>query len=159
MKDIKLRGDNNIMLTQALFVEHGNREAPYTMKHESYGPYMSAYEVYMSSVDEYEAAIKLVKNRVHWKKLCELDWFMNGFPEKNISGLKEWRKDMALRDASTAKKVLLEQASEGNVTAAKTLLESSNKSNKAGRPKKTEPSKPTGALAVMAEIRKRGSDG
>jgi hypothetical protein len=133
-KDIKLRGGNNVMLTQALFVEFGNKHAPFTMKHESYKDYVSFYEVYMNSVDEYDAAIKLVKNIVHWKKLCSLDWFMEGFPEINISGLRAWREDMKARDASSAKRTLMEQNNEGNVNAAKALRDIAN-----GKDKKAEP--------------------
>lgn len=122
------------MLTQKLFAEW-NKEAPYTLKHESYGDYQSVYEIYMASTDEYEAALTIVGNMVHWEKLCTLDWFMNGLPERNIRGLKQWRDDMKKRDASLGKKKLLEQAEQGNVTAAKFLYEDSSKGSK-GRPEK-----------------------
>lgn len=131
---IKLRGGNNIMLTQKLFSEF-DKDAPYTMKHESYSKYKSAYEIYMESTDEYEAALSLVSNMVHWEKLCGLDWFMNGFPDKNIRGLKDWREDMKRRDASIAKKQLMSEAKLGNVSAMRLLYETSNKTT-AGRPKK-----------------------
>lgn len=145
-EDIKLRGGNNVMFTQALFVEFGNKDAPFTMKHESYKHYVSFYEVYMESVDEYDAAIKLVKNIVHWKKLCALDWFMEGFPEINISGLKHWREDMKARDASEAKRTLMAQNKEGNVNAAKALRAiAEDKQTKVIQPKeKGRPSKSEG---------------
>jgi hypothetical protein len=143
----ELRGGNNIMLTQALFVEFGNKDAPYTMKHESYKSHKSIYEIYMESTDEYEAALKIVKNMVHWEKLCELKWFMEGLPEKNIRGLRHWRDDMKRRDASLAKKQLMDEAKVGNVSAMRLLYETSNKTT-AGRPKKKPVQKTNEGSAV-----------
>jgi hypothetical protein len=134
MSKIKLRGSNNVMLTQALFSEF-DKDAPYTLKHESHGNFKSVYEIYMESTDEYEAAIKIVNNMVHWEKLCGLDWFMNGIPEKNIRGLKDWREDMKHRDASLAKRQLIEQTKTGNTTAARALYDMATKGSK-GRPEK-----------------------
>lgn len=142
------------MLTQNLFAEF-NKKAPYTLKHESYKDYQSVYEIYMSSTDEYEAAMTIVGNMVHWEKLCGLDWFMKGIPDKNIRGLQDWREDMKKRDASTAKKQLQIQAELGNVAAARFLYESTTKGGK-GRPEKKVTKTESSSVTSLFEGRKNG---
>ena len=75
----------------------------------------------MTSVDEAEASMKLVGSRAHWRKLCSLKWFIKGRPDRGLEGLEKWRLDMAARDATVAKRVLMETCLSGNVTAAKAL--------------------------------------
>lgn len=82
----------------------------------------SAYKIYMSSVDEYDAAQKLLGSMRHWRRLCGLKWFMEGIPQLGFDGIKSWRQDMEMRDKSAAKKLLKEKAEEGNVSAARALF-------------------------------------
>lgn len=104
----------------------------------------SAYQIYMHSIDEYDAAIKLVGSLQHWRKLTESKWFMEGIPKKKFDGLVKWREDMLMRDASTAKRILMNAASVNNDTAsARKLLDiamNAGKTRGPGRP--VEPEKP-----------------
>ena len=91
----------------------------YTLKEREVDGYPSAYQIYMHSSDEYEAAMKLVGSLYHWTALMEKDWFMKE--------LKEWRKHMALRDYSTAKSVVLKDAKNGDGPAARKIMDAANK--------------------------------
>lgn len=106
----------------------------------------SAYLIYMHSIDEREGALKLVGSMRHWRKLLSLKWFREGDMRFGHEGVEKWREDMAFRDRSLAKSVLLEAAKKGDIGAAKKLLDESKNqvsSNKIGRPKRgTEVSKP-----------------
>lgn len=98
---------------------------------------VSAYLIYMSSIDDFDASIKLVGTSRHWETLCNLDWFANGQERPTPTrGLSDWREDMRLRDMSKAKKLLEEAAEEGNVAAAKALYQESKNIKGPGRPKK-----------------------
>jgi len=102
----------------------------------------SAYRIFMSSVDEYEAALKIVGSLKHWRKLCECTWFMEGDKPRNFDGLIQWREDMRLRDASLAKRQLVASAKEGDASSSRKLLDISYKEGKeavVGRPKKVKP--------------------
>lgn len=92
----------------------------YTLK-ENDTDLPSAYKIYMSSADEYDAAIKILGSMRHWRRLCGLKWFMEGIPMSGFDGLKAWRKDMEMRDKSTAKKQLMISAEDGNVSAQRAL--------------------------------------
>ena len=124
-EDIDLRMTNNVMPTQALFYEFGNKEALYTLKSrdvEKDGKvYLSLYQIYMSSTDEYEAALRFVGDMGHWRKLCKLKWFTEGADQFSYEGVIQMRQDMAARDSCSAKKKLVELCNEGNVTAARAL--------------------------------------
>lgn len=124
----KLRSSNGIQYTEALFEEtfHGNvadktHKPIYSLKEFPLNNTPSAYQIYMNSVDETEAAIKLVGSLGHWRKLCSLKWFLYGRKEIGFDGILQWRQDMWERDRSAAKKVLMRLSSEGNVTAARSL--------------------------------------
>ena len=125
----KLRGSNGVQLTEALFEEtclaakrkDPNYQALYSLKEYPTTDRLSAYQIYMNSVDETEAALKLVGSLPHWRKLCSLKWFLTGREDCGFEGLLQWRQDMWDRDRSKAKKVLMDLASEGNVTAARSL--------------------------------------
>lgn len=128
---VSIRNDNNTCQTQSLFYEYGNKDAPYTLKvhdvHKNGKTYISMYSVYMTCADEYEAADRLVGSQYHWRRLCSIDWFMNGVPQFSHEGLNTWREDMRARDESKAKAVLIAAAEEGNVNAAKHLYDKSKK--------------------------------
>lgn len=136
--DVELKGGSGVQLTQGLFLEWGNPDAHYTLKNrdiEKNGKqYISMYKVYMASVDEYEAAEKLLGSQAHWKKLCNQSWFLNGELRLGHEGLQGWREDMEKRDRSSAKRKLIEAAEAGNVNAAKVLY--GPQSTKKKEPKK-----------------------
>lgn len=125
---VQLKVGRNLDATQGLFYEFpGNKDdAAYTLKNEDVEyngkQKVSAYQVYMHAIDEYDAAIKLVGSMKHWRKLCGLKWFIEGIPEHSFEGLDSWREDMRLRDESRAKKQLMDSAMSGNVAAQKVLF-------------------------------------
>ena len=113
--------------TESLFIEtiqtksKKRYEPLYSLRDYDHKGYTSAYQIYMHSVDEHDAAMKLVGSMSHWRKLLSLRWFMEGRPECQFEGIQQWRLDMAARDASTAKKVILDQCEQSNVPAARAL--------------------------------------
>jgi len=123
-----LRDTNKRYRTASLFEEmiqpetrkHGY-DPLYSLREYEHNDKPSAYQIYMHCVDEAEAALKLVGSYAHWRKLCALKWFIAGSIERGFEGLAQWRKDMAERDKTTAKRSLLLQVAEGNVTAARSL--------------------------------------
>lgn len=113
--------------TELLFAEtikpdRLDRYTPIYSLKEQDGEYPSAYKIYMSSADEYEAAMRLLGSMRHWRRLCGLQWFMNGVPTGGFDGLRSWRKDMEMRDKSKAKKQLMEAAESGVVSAQRALF-------------------------------------
>ena len=156
---VPLKVGRNADATQSLFYEFpvDKDEAPYTLKNEDIEyngkQKVSAYQVYMHSVDEYDAAIKLVGSMKHWRKLCALKWFMEGIPEHSFEGLESWRDDMRLRDESLAKRQLIEAAQAGNVAAQK-LLFGEKKQTKAPAKQASAPDKKTADVfsGIVASI-------
>lgn len=96
----------------------------------------SAYQVYMDSIDEYDAALKIMPNMKEWEKLIATSWFLDGDPNKSHQGLKTWREHMKARDASLAKKVLIKETEGGSVSAARVLLTESKVKAPVGRKSK-----------------------
>ncbi len=120
--------------TKALFFENRfqttvTEPAPYCLKsndHEFDGVvYRSMYLIYMSCDSEYEAAIKLLGNFQHWTKLKRCTWF--------LPYVEEWNAEIVLREAALAKSKLVTLTQNGNVTAARTLL-NTKKVAGAGKP-------------------------
>ena len=120
--------------TKALFFEHRfqttvTANSPYCLKandHEFKGIlYRSMYLIYMSCDSEYEAAIKLLGNFQHWTKLKRCTWFQ--------PYVEEWNAELVLREAALAKSKLVALTEAGNVTAARTLLNSKSVAG-AGKP-------------------------
>lgn len=93
----------------------------YTLRDYDWKDYPSAYLIYITSIDEREAALKLVGSMSHWRKLCSLNWFMEGRVDRQFDGLTMWRSDMADRDSLKAKKTLLSQCKMGSIPAARAL--------------------------------------
>lgn len=153
---VNLRLGNNVQATQGLFYEWGADEASYTLKNEDVikdgNHYVSMYQVYMNSIDEYDAALKIVGSMQHWRKLCNLEWFREGIPQFSFDGLEQWRKDMEARDKMKAKKLLIESAENGNVTAQKALY-GPESSKSPGRKKKPE-DKEQHSINPVAELAK-----
>ena len=85
-------------------------------------------EEYIKCSSEYEAAVKLVGSWDHWEYLCNCKWF------------KPWRdkfeKERKLRQEAIAQAVLEQKTTEGNVTAARAVLDLDKRSK--GRPSKKE---------------------
>lgn len=163
---MKLKASNGRRLTQELFYEFNNPDAPYTLRNEDHTAksgktYTSVYQIYMNSADEFDAAMKIVGSMDHWRLLTESnDWFMNGkdMGGYKLDGLKQWREDMRMRDESLAKSQLLDEAQSGNVTAMKYLHEQSTKLSK-GRPttKVTKPKKSTTVSSIQDAFKKASS--
>jgi hypothetical protein len=124
---VRLKGENGILLTQKLFLEFGDEQSPYTLKAQDVEKdgvtYVSLYKVYMESADEYDAAMRLLGSMKHWRKLCGLKWFQEGWEEHGFDGLNLMREDMMNRDRSLAKTELLKAANAGNVSAMKILYD------------------------------------
>ena len=134
---------HNKPLTATLFVERDamwaikgqESRAIYTLGEREREGLPSAYKIYMASVDEYEAAMKLVGSLYHWQALCECDWFMEE--------LKQWRAHLALKDFSLAKSVTLKEARGGDGPAARKLLDMANRViNPPASHKKSKPEEP-----------------
>ena len=130
--------------TESLFTEviqpssRAKYDPLYSLKcHDSRG-LPSAYLVYMSSIDETDAAMKLVGSLHHWRKLCKLKWFMTGRPGTGFEGLECWREDMSARDQSESKRVLLQLCKEDNVTAARALDKLAKEGTKKAPAKKAQ---------------------
>ena len=124
--------DQGHYMTQGLFYEYRhqtkNFDAPYNLREDDYKGSKSVYKIYMSCDTEYEAAQKILGSWKHWEILCKSPFF-----SKEI---EKWREERAIREQALAKGVLLEQTREGNITAAKGVLETHKR--KAGRPSKIE---------------------
>ena len=143
-----LRGKNQSYLTRSLFLESNDcrRDVPpvYTMRESAaysikFGIWVpSARQIYLHSNSEYEAYRKLVGSKEQWDRLLMCDWFVNGFPEKGIGGLKEWREELRLKKLDTYEKMLAEAAMNGNTQAAKALFDNYRKNATVGRPPKTK---------------------
>ena len=124
--------------TESLFVETiqkrtAKRYDPlYSMTDKEKGELPSAYLIYMTSVDEYDAAMKLVGSLKHWRRLLECEWFVKG--REGFDGLTQWREDMAERDKSTAKRSLIAECARGNAAASRALVEFGGPSQGPGRP-------------------------
>lgn len=155
-----LYGTNGKFLSRKIFFEKSTPDSRetypplYTLKLREHNGLPSAYEIYMSCVDEYEAAIKLVGNMKNWRELEGAAWFMDGCAITGHEGLKSWRADMQARDASLAKELLIEQTKEGNTTAARALLAESKV--KKGQGRKTKKTKlEDGAVALIKNYRNK----
>lgn len=115
--------------TETLFQEsittrarNSGYEPLYTLgEHEKDG-LPSAYQIYMNSIDEADAAIKLVGSMHHWRRLVGLRWFFEGSASLGHEGLVRWREDMMSRDATRCKEQLMYAAEEGKVPAIVALL-------------------------------------
>jgi len=144
----RLYDNRNCFMTQGIFFETSlpdlrRRHPPsYTLKLKPYhfnGEKLpSAYQIYMESVDEYEAAIKLVGNMSNWERLTRTNWFTKGrvSPAPTHLGLDTWREHKKQKDVSAALEVLKAKSEEGDTNATKALLAEYKKIEKAGRPNK-----------------------
>ena len=159
------KGSNGIYLTQGLFYEFNNPEAPYTLRPEDYtsrkgNKYVSFAKVYRDSVDEYDAAMTLLNSWTHWQKLCKEKWFQTGGVNgSNFTGLNDWREEKEKSNESAAKRVLLDAIADGDTQAAWKIYDKVTKkevTKGAGRPEKKVPTiKASNVSNIATEIRKR----
>lgn len=129
-------------MTQALFYEYRHQStcktpAVYTLKDKDWEGCKSMYLIYMQCDSEYEAAHALLGSWTHWTKLKGTSWF--------ASHLEKWNEERTIREEALAHKTLLDQAKEGNVTAAKALMSGTKKP---GRPANKKSAPKTGDRAT-----------
>ena len=139
-KDRSILKDNMGRYRLNIFREVGVRNSNpiYTMHEDPRDGLPSAYQVYMFSESEYEAAMKLVGSWAHWLKLVNSPRFMNGVSDEAWLGLKQWREEKEIKDKAYAYTLLKLSAGDGNVQAQKALLEGDKETGKRGRPSKAE---------------------
>jgi hypothetical protein len=122
----------------------------FTTKPYDYNGLPSAYLVYMDSVDEYDAATKIVPNMKQWDALLATTWFVDGDPQHGFEGILVWREHMKLRDASMARAALFDKIRETNdVTASKAILAETRVKKPAGR--KVKKNKPVDATVTRMD--------
>lgn len=130
----RFKADNYQYMTQSLFYEYrnvtGSEYYPFTMKEEDCNGCISVYRVYMESDTEYDCAKKLLNSWKHWKVLSEAPFFKKE--------LELWREERAVREAAYGVKTLIEAAKDGNVNAAKYLLDKNTSKKPTGRPTRTQ---------------------
>ena len=109
----------------------------YTMRENPWLGLPSAYQIYMYSDSEHEAAMKLVGSWAHWKRLLASPSFMKG-PDTGYQwiGLEGWRFEKRLREEALAYTQLKEAAENGNVQAQKLIYE--GRAAQRGRPSKEQ---------------------
>ena len=112
------RGDNYQFLTKSLFEEwswdKGEKYPPvFTLKDYDHRGCRSLYQEYMLYESEYEAAIGIFGSWHHWEVLKACSWFK--------PYLEAWEAERSLKDKARAKRQLVEQAENGNVTAQRIL--------------------------------------
>ena len=125
-------GEGGQYLTQGLFYEYRHQCAkmgPYTLKEYDWKGTKSMYQIYMSCGSEYEAAQKILGSWKHWEILCSAPFF--------AKEVEKWREEREIREAALGRATLIQQAQEGNVSAAKALVDAATK-KKAGRPSKAD---------------------
>ena len=122
--------------TQALFWEYRSQcrcaergiTPIYNLSKKDHDDTLSMYQIYMQCSNEYEAAIVLLGDYLHWENLCSLPWF-----SKKVA---VWRRERDLRDYAYGKASLRAAALKGNAQAAEKLMKLSTPPEKVGRPKK-----------------------
>lgn len=119
----------------------------------------SAYQVILHSVDEYDAAERLLGSYQHWKRLLKAPRiYSKGVANNPALTIQAALEDMQARLQREAHLTLVLEAQQGNVTAAK-ALSGANDSTPKKTPKKedTAPSKPN--LELFSNYKKsKGAD-
>lgn len=134
--------------TDSLFSERINKrqkEAGYKpvyclIERKAYDNVKSLYDIFINSIDEYDFAIQAFGSKAHLDKLKSIKWFTQGWRGCSAyRGYNAWLDDMKERDASIAKKVIMDQTKGGNISAARKLSDMSKTTETAktgaGRPK------------------------
>lgn len=115
-------------LTQGLFYEyrfHSSTDHPprFNLKEHDWNGTQSMYKLYMNSISEYDFVYNTLGSMKLWKMLCGTRWFK--------PHVTKWRAEKEEQIEALALQTLIEQAQQGNVSAAKELLKLNKK---AGRP-------------------------
>lgn len=143
----ELIASNGVKRTTALFRETGfqyqstlkdlsaeereDKAKPiYTLKPYDNNGCVSAHRIYMACPTDYDAGITLFGTYEHWKLICEAP--------KLKPHVEAWREERLVRDAAMARKTLIDQARDGNVTAAKEIHQEVKPKRGAGRPSREE---------------------
>ena len=160
---------------QKLYVKNGNfakvkmfwemsapearKEYPpvFTLKQNAYKDLPSAYETYMDSVDEYDAATKIAPNMKVWDELVATKWFFEGEPRHGHQGLRVWREHKRAKDASAMKALLITKAKGGDTTAAKAVLQETKTKAPVGRKAKKKQESPTDSRVLAFKKRTKGT--
>lgn len=150
LKDVTGRYRTNLF---AEFNKNNQEDYPplYTMREEPWKGLPSAYQIYMYSDSEYEAALKLVGSWQHWQRLLSCKPFMEGKKDgMSWQGLLAWREEKEIRDKAQAYNMLKTSAAQGNVQAQK-LIYDGDKPAKRGRPTKAEVTREAKAQAETSQ--------
>lgn len=138
---------NGLYRTDSLFVERiakrhksKGQQAVYSLsERQEKDNCPKLYDIFINSVDEYDFAIKAFGSKGQLDKLKNIKWFTEGWQGcLTFRGYNAWLDDMRERDLSTAKRVLLEKAMDGDVSAAKKLADMNKTVYTKGRPKKED---------------------
>lgn len=157
----EFRGGNGTYLTQGLFYEWNNPDAPFSLRDTGQEPfyvarsgkkYQSLAWLFRNSVSEYDCAIKTLGSWEHWQKLKRAtEWFNNGVVNGvKYSGLNDWIAEKELADEAAAKAVLMDAVQNGDVNAAKFVYDKKTKAAK-GRPEKKQPASKTSSVVQLAK--------
>lgn len=139
---------NGLFRTDSLFVERmskRHKNAGHTPvyclnERQAVQDTQQLYQVFMNSVDEYDFAMQAFGNKAHLDRLKNVKWFTEGWQGCiSFRGYNAWLEDMKERDLSLAKKILIEKATDGDVNAAKKLIDINKSAPQTkGRPKKAD---------------------
>lgn len=138
---------NGLFRTDSLFVERiakrhknaGIKPVYHLSERKESKTTEKLYDIFINSTDEYDFAVKAFGSKAHLDKLKDISWFMHGWPAaKTFRGYNAWLDDMQQRDQSIGKKVLMEKAMDGDVPAAKKLMDMHKTINSKGRPSKDD---------------------
>ena len=130
----KLKGESGHYKTSGLFYDkrYDSEDAPFTLKEQDHNGLIAPKPHYVAAATEYEAALTILGSWAHWCFLKKSKWF---------SPIADsWEQERLLREETEAKKILIEEAENGNVTAAKAIYDQ-GKQSKRGRPTKAEKAK------------------
>lgn len=119
---------------------HDDYPPLYTMREAPWKGLPSAYQIYMLSDNEYEAAMKLVGSWHHWQRLLKSKPFTNGLEDGGQwVGLEAWREEKEIKDKAQAYNQLKSSAQQGNVQAQKMIFDGrTTVASKRGRPSKED---------------------
>src|SRR5690554_4992744 len=138
---------NGLYRTDSMFVERiakrhknqGTKPVYCLSERQDHKDCPRLYNVFINSADEYDFAIKAFGAKAHLDKLKDVKWFMEGWQGcLTFRGYNAWLEDMRDRDASLGKKILIEKATDGDVNAAKKLIDMTKTSSTRGRPRKED---------------------
>jgi hypothetical protein len=134
-----LKDSRGVKRSKTLFLEtieaeqvQGGYRPLYTLCPEEKKDLPSAYQIFINSSTEEEAAVKLVGSLPHWRFLCNRKWFLFGDAERipGFEGLEVWREDTRALKRAEMVRQLKAQAEKGNVAAMKQLLVEADRDTK-----------------------------